>query len=51
MREIEAEGGEGIVQLTAQCRTALSRAGFNVPPREYDRDAATKSKELSKETR
>ncbi|RZA06354.1 MAG: hypothetical protein EOO68_05120 [Moraxellaceae bacterium] len=33
---LEAEGGMGMVQLAAQCRTALSRAGFNVPPREYD---------------
>ena len=37
-----------MMQLAAQCRTALSRAGFNVPPREYDEKAA---KDTNKDTR
>ena len=43
IREIEAEGGEAMLQLAAQCRTALSRAGFNVAPREYDAESTKQS--------
>ena len=38
IRKIEREGGPGMVQLGGQCRTALSRAGFNVPPMQYDNE-------------
>ena len=37
-----------MLQLGAQCRSALSRAGFNVPPREYDEEL---EKKASQETR
>lgn len=33
---IEAEGGPAMLQLAEQCRVALARAGFNVPPRGYN---------------
>lgn len=36
------EGGLGMLHLGAQCRTALSRAGFNVPPKEYDNEVDKK---------